>query len=465
MYKQSSGVSTVSALAYTPEAYLANAITLTNHSGKVMDIKAIITDFKISESIYMAGISVTLNIQDSVNFFEEMQLIGQEIIYIDLVREDNLPNAVKKTIKLTLYVTEYPLYGRVSTRQHVQVYAIIAVSEHAFISQFKSLSKAITGSTSEQIQNILKNDLNVPAERITVIGDPISQFQGIIPNMKPLDAIEWLRRRTYDKDGSPFYVFESVTGGIIIQSLSSMVKEKTNPLYATYTDSKGFTNNAITHEDYAQKAARILNASSTLKMSKVLGGTSGAYASTNHFLDMSTKSYNVKIFDYDKHFNIVNTLESRSTLSTKFKLKLYGSNSPAVPLNEMSGAYDSFIPLNSMSYSTNGNVNNYQGMSRDYYSRKNAFEENLDTYTHDLNLFGDYTLNAGRRVRLEFPKAKDPTAAPDNTDQLNDTKLFDSTFTGFYLVTAVVHKFSTADGYFCDVRVKKDSLSFNLVYE
>ena len=465
MNKSLSGISTTTTLAFTPEAFLTNSITLTNHAGRVVDIKSVVTDFTVTESIYMTAVGISLNIKDEVNMFEEMQLIGQEIITIDLVREDNLAAATRKTIKLTFYVAEYPLYGRMSDRLHLQVYTITGISKHAYVSQFKSLSRAITGSTVSQIQKILINDLDVPAKTITVIGDPISQFQGIIPTMKPMDAIEWLRRRTYDKDGSPFYVFESVTGGIIIQSLSSMVKEKTNPLYATYTDSKTYDSEAISHEEYAQKAGCILEASSSIKMSKILSARSGAYASNNHYLDMSTKSYVVKIFDYDKHFNIQNTLENKSILSTKFKIKQFGINSEPVPLNKMWDASDSFIPLNILSYSADATVNNYQGMCRDHHDKNNAFTENLDTYIHDLHLFGDYTLNAGRRVKLRFPRAKDPTAERNDTDRINDAKVFDNTFTGFYLVTSVVHKFSTGDGYFCDIRVKRDSLSFNLVYE
>ena len=454
------GISTTTDVAFSPDSYLVDAIELTNHAGRMIDIRFIVTNFTISESIYLTSVSAKFSIQDSVNLFEEMQLIGQETIRIKLVRQDNIPGAVKKTIELQLYVTEYPLYGRVSAKQHVQVYMISAISKHAYMSQFKILSRAIKGPTSNQIFKILQNDLLVPASQITILGDPVTQFQGIIPSMKPLDAIEWLRRRTYDKDGSPFHIFESVTGGIILRSLSSLVREKTNPLYATYTDSRGFTKNPLTPEEYKQKASRILEVSSTLKLSKVSAGRNGAYASSNHFLDISTKSYIVKVFDYKKHFNTQNTLEAKSILSDKFKIQQYGVNSKEVPLNEMSQAADEFISLNAIAYSTDSTVDNYQGMGRDYIDKAKAFTENLETYIHELELFGDFTLNAGSRVKLQFPKAEDPTAKK-NGAEVQDAKLYDSTFTGFYLVTGVVHNFDDT-GYRCRVRVKKDSLSFKL---
>lgn len=455
-----SGISTNTSAAFNPNSYLVTSIDLTNHAGRVIDISRIVTDFTINESIYLTSVTAKFSIQDSVNLFEEMQLIGQEIIRVKLVRKDNLPGAIEKTIDLTLYITEYPLYGRSTHKQHMQVYTISAISKHAYISQFKVLSRAVKGLTSNLIQKILQDDLLVPSSNITVIGNPISQFQGIIPNMKPLDAIEWLRRRTYDKDGSPFYIFESVTEGIILRSLSSMVKSKTNPLYATYIESKGYNARPITEKDYFSKASRIIEISSILKLSKVSAGRSGAYASTNHFLDMSTKTYVVTTFDYNKHFNVDNTLENNSTLSSKFKMSQFGVNSKKVPLNEMAEAADEFIPLNTIAYSNGSTINNYQGMARDHIDKANAFSENLETYIHELKLFGDYTLNAGRRVALQLPKAQDPTAKKDGAE-VQDANLYDSTFSGSYLVTGVVHKFDD-HGYYCNVRVKRDSLSFKL---
>jgi hypothetical protein len=455
-----SGISTVSSTAFTPASYLVHSIDLTNHAGRVIDIKMVVTDFVVTESIYMTSVTAKFSIQDSVNLFEEMQLIGQETIRIKLFRQDNIINAFLKSIDLTFFVTEYPLYGRADGKQHMQVYTITGISEHAYVSQFKVISRAVTGLTSTLIQKILENDLLVPAKNISIIGDPISQFQGIIPNMKPLNAIEWLRRRTYDKDGSPFYIFQTVTRGIILQSLSSMLKQSTNPLYATYTDSKGYTETPISDKDYAQQASRILEVTSTLKLSKILGGMNGAYASSNHYLDISTKSYKVKFFDYNKHFNSKNTLQGNPILSNTFKIHEYGNNSEKVSLNEMVQASEEFIPLNVIAYSPDGNINNYQGMSRDFLDKANAFQENMETYIHDIHLMGDYTLNAGCRIKLQFPKAEDPSVKKIGAE-VQDTERYDSTFTGFYLAVSVVHKFGD-DGYYCDVRVKRDSLSFKL---
>jgi len=454
------GISKNTSVAFTPTAYLVDSIILRNHHGRTLDIRMIVTEIEITESLYLPSVMIKLSIKDSVNLFEELELIGQETIEIKLLRQDNAKDAVKKTVTMSFFVTEYPVYGRPQAIQHTQVYSIVGISQHAYISQFKSISRAVSGLTSKVMSDIFTNDLYTDIGYMTMRGEPVTQFNGIIPNMRPLDALEWLRRRTFDKDGSPFFLYETISEGINLRSLTNLVNPDTNWLYYTYTDSRGFNREALSKEDYVQRAQRILDISSSMKLSKPLSGSDGAYSSTNHFVDISTKSYTTKVFDYDKDFNVKNTLEQKSTFSKKFTLPIAGPKSKFVSLNEMALAHQEFIPTNSLAFSTDAGISNYQGMARDLIHKASAFEENFETYVHDIELCGDFSFNPGRRIKLQFPKAEDPTANKDGSNVKNSNR-FDRTLSGYYLVTGVVHRFKD-DQYFIRARVKRDSLSFNL---
>ena len=54
---------------HIPEAYRVTSIILENHKGETYNLTSLQTDFSITESIYHAGLILSINIKDSVNFF------------------------------------------------------------------------------------------------------------------------------------------------------------------------------------------------------------------------------------------------------------------------------------------------------------------------------------------------------------------------------------------------------------
>ncbi len=108
---------------HIPEAYRVTSIVLENHKGQIYDLSSLQTDFSITESIYHAGLILSINIKDSVNFFEIGQLTGQETITVNLTQgvgpepdaeaantQPNAPapkeNNKPKTISRMFFVTE-----------------------------------------------------------------------------------------------------------------------------------------------------------------------------------------------------------------------------------------------------------------------------------------------------------------------------------------------------------------------
>ena len=130
------------------------------------------TDFSITESIYHTGLIFSINIKDSINFFEIGQLTGQETITVNLTQgvgpEPDVEVAspgntqlaastsekLPKTISKMFFVTEYPLYGK--TENRIEVYTIKGVSQHVYLTKSKRISKAFTGKMADFIKKILR---------------------------------------------------------------------------------------------------------------------------------------------------------------------------------------------------------------------------------------------------------------------------------------------------------------------
>ena len=129
---------------FAPSAYRVSEIVLENHAGEEYDIKRIVADFSITESIYRSTLTLNIGIRDDGNFMEQAGLTGHEWIYVVLNRV--LPDGTTQNVSLWFRVTEYPVFAKYDNS--VQVYRIGGISDHAFDSKFKKISRAFNAKIS-----------------------------------------------------------------------------------------------------------------------------------------------------------------------------------------------------------------------------------------------------------------------------------------------------------------------------
>jgi hypothetical protein len=434
------------AVGRVPSAYRLNDIILINHRNVEFDITNLVAQFSITESIFQPFLSIELRIRDSVNLLEEAQLVGQERVRISFSRDD-LPTGNNKTVH-TFVVTDYPGFKKT---HRVQAIILKGISEHAYLSRFKKISRAFNANVIDLIRDILINDLNVPEEKINLTNESSSIIKGIIPALHPLNAIFWLLRRAYDSNGAPFYCYETLaTGTINILSHSEMVSVDNEP-HETYHDGKFFTQVDV-DDDYNQKRTRILDLTSDIRLSKFIAGSAGAYASQTKYVDVSTKEYFVEKFNYSQAFESMATIDKNSVLSNSFILNEDSG------LDELVESHENYVSLNQLAY--DDPLSNYHASTvGNGLARAQSYLENSDTIIHDVKLHGDSTLATGATVNLVLAASVDVSNENEQYVQSKDI-MRDAFLSGRYVVSGIVHTFGNT--YFMEIRCKKDSFTTKL---
>jgi hypothetical protein len=444
------GISINSSVALLPTAYSLQEVTITNHSGDQADIRSLVTDFTITESIYRSSLVLTMNVKDPVNLVEEYQFTGQEKINVILARKDFGSND-EEIINLNFYVSEYPLLGKMNNR--LQVYSITAISPFAFISKLKRISRAYSGNIGDFVKGVLITDLGVDPKKVIISSAATVSAKFIVPNMNPLDAIFWALRRAYDGSGSPFYCYQTLNGDIRLDAQTDMALKQP---YREYRDGKFLEsdrqNDAHIEADYKERARRIMTMSSDFRMSKYIAGSNGAYASTTNYLDLSTKTLTRSVFNYENEFKKMSSVDANEILSPFFwpeDTSETMANYPNSKINFVSTNHNAFngVEGNYHAPTLSGSINKAQ-----------AHIENLDSIIHDISLAGDFKVNSGIAINLSISPSIDPEATVQNDNSKGD-KMQDKFFSGKYVVTAVAHKFS--EEYTMDLKIKKDSLPFS----
>lgn len=428
---------------------------MTNHEGTEYDIQALVTDFSITESIYRPALTLSMNIKDPVNLLEEGQFIGQEKITVKLAARDytddgSINSDPETNIVHTFYVTEYPVYGKYNNL--MQVYSIRGISEFAYLSKLKRISRAFSGNIKKFVESVLVRDLHLPSDKLYIADSAGVNSSFIVPNMNPVDAIIWALRRCYDeKHSSPFYCYQILNGQVRLESQVDIASKES---YEEYIDAKFFQHDPLTRtqEDYDELSRRILSITSDLRMSKLLAGVNGAYASRTDYLDLSTKTVSRSVFDLTKELPDMVTIENESPVSTQF------TPEDNLPLTRYDLAKINYVSTNSLAFDGSLAGNYHSSTLNGRINRAQAYTENLDTISHDIVLTGDFNLNSGMVISLRLPPSFDPNSKKENIDNQPNVSA-DRFFSGDYQVVSISHNF--AEDYTMDVKVKRDSFTRN----
>ena len=105
------------------------------HTGKLLSIREILcSEFSSGDSSYT---------------FKEYNVLP-----IENSSEDIKSFAVEVEKEMNFFVTNYPNFGK-DSNENVSLYTIEGISEHAYLSGFKRISRGYNNPTSTEIRNIL----------------------------------------------------------------------------------------------------------------------------------------------------------------------------------------------------------------------------------------------------------------------------------------------------------------------
>jgi hypothetical protein len=192
--------------ATIPSAYKVIKMLCVNSQGAKFDIAHIVTSFTITEELFSPVLVMNLRIRDTINFFEDFSLSGQETIELELERDNGIDRDQK--IKLLFSVKEYPNYQKLASAPNSQEYNIVAISPFAYSSMLNRICRSVKGNPISNVQKIFTDDLNVQCE---LKSSCASSFDGIITIQSPLKAVEWLRAKSFDSYGGPIFTYSTIS--------------------------------------------------------------------------------------------------------------------------------------------------------------------------------------------------------------------------------------------------------------
>ena len=212
--------------------YILERVVLTNHVGFKVDVKHIMLELNIYESIYKNAITGSIVIADEGNQIARMSIQGLEKIAFHLKtpgvaygRED-VVDASEETGE------PYHIY-KVTDRKQLTPGAVVYTLHFAsreFMRNIRTkVSQAYDGKYDRAVIDIMKDENYLDSRKKLHYEPTGNANKFVVPNLNPFAAINMIAKRSVaDKSGGVGYYFYETTTGYHFRSWQSMITNQGN---------------------------------------------------------------------------------------------------------------------------------------------------------------------------------------------------------------------------------------------
>ena len=399
-----------------------------------VDIKRLISSFQIFEHIEKSYLTAEVVFADTSNLLQDMDFQGGEKLTLEISQseERNEGFSIKKEF----------LINRIQniTRADEATDAVMlhCVEYHVFKSSLQNISRSYKGSASKIISKILSEYVE---RNLLALGvESVNDLKVIIPNLNPLEACDWLKKRAVSETGMPYYLY-SVLGveNLIMRDLGTILQDPVINKSVPFIYAPSLNSAQLGPRKYYNIMDFKISDNEDLLSIVSEGLVGGEY----YFYDtMSAVPYRVK-FDVEEVFqdlarnNLLGGENERFVYAPDYKLKnqkISKYNSRSVTQISQSGSYRNGLK-NFRSYQDDNSASNHKrkiiASSLKSFLSKAPIQitvKGREFLTADQN----YTI--GKVIRILFI---DNTSTSTNQAKLS----FDSKKSGDYVICAARHVF------------------------
>jgi len=286
--------------------YDLNHVFLHNHLKEITDIKKMMIELNVFESIFNNALTGSLVITDAQNLIAKLELNGTERISFKLSTPGALDN--RNTIDASVE-TGHPFYVyKITDRRQIapgtNLYTLHFGSREFMRNLRTKVSQAYNGNIAYQVIKILMDENYLDSKK-EISYEPTGNINDIvIPNMRPFDAINMIAKKALPEksDGVGYYFYET-TKGIYFRSWDNMcsVKGRHNRetkqifRYMPMNVNDETIDDKMNHDYQSVESYRFVNNFHDIAANTTLG----TYAHKAITYNLFDKSYDESIYNYE----------------------------------------------------------------------------------------------------------------------------------------------------------------------
>jgi hypothetical protein len=394
-----------------------NELAIVTKAGNI-DISGIYEEINIFDSMLVPVMSGNILIKDSVGLSGKLLFDGSESLLIEILKSEKSDVAsFKKAFRI------YKQSDRKNDGLNNETYLLYFVSDEFVFSNQQRINQSFQGTYSKIIEKIIVDYLKIPRGELTGVFEETYGIKKIvIPNLKPLEAIEWCTKRSVDSKLSPNYMFFQNAVGYNFASLSNLLK-KEDILDIKFEPKNQKGENSITEMSSA-RAFEVVSQNDTLK--KIKDGVNAGQFIGFDPLTRTTSKRQISFGD-------VYTSMDHGNKTPNFSVQ---QNRAGV---DNQSAFDSKKTISSFNLSQNyskyikkadPNLASTLDNMEDYLFQRKSIISNLMSKRIKVAMPGNFQLTSGFNVNVVAPEFAKKQKGDDNIDP---------SLSGKYIIIATRH--------------------------
>lgn len=380
-----------------------NELVIVTKAGSI-DISNIYEEINIFDSMFVPVMSGNIMIKDSVGLSGKLLFDGSETLLIDIVKSEKSDIAAfKKAFRI------YKQSDRKNDGLNNEVYILHFASDEFMYSKQQKVNQSYDGLYSDIVQKILVNYLKVSQNQLGGLYEKTYGIKKIvIPNLSPLDAIEWCAKRAVDRNQSPNFVFFQNLTGFNFVSLSTLLTQP--DILDVKFETKNQSNGNAISEISSARAFEVVNQQDAIK--KIIQGVDAGQFIGFDPITKTTAKKNVSFGD------VFNSMK-------------HGNDNPNFSINQNRGGVENQSAFDSKKtvsiFSASQQLSNYikkvdptlastLDNIESYLFQRAAIISNLMSKRVKVSMPGNFQLTSGFNVNIIAPEFAKKVKGEDNND-------------------------------------------------
>tara|TARA_B100000424_G_scaffold266452_1_gene257608 strand:- start:55 stop:1476 length:1422 start_codon:yes stop_codon:yes gene_type:complete len=397
-------------------------------SPKRLDIRNLVQEFSIYESMDGKFLSGDMTLLDATNAIQELPITGFERVEF-FFRTPGTTKGFDFSVKSGHPMFVYSLTNRQGVNPRTQIYTLKFISLEAIRDHQTRVSKAFSGGIDQMVIDVCKNYLNTKKD--ILVEETKGNYKIVVPRIKPTQAIENFRKnaRSKDYENSGFHFYENALGFQFKSYEGLYCKKDGSPreVKAFYTPKVKNVGEDDIYNLQSVEDFKILQQFNTLENT-----FNGVYSSRLITHDLFTKTFKEYDFDYNVEYGKQNHLEQDASGGKR------DDNGILPYFNYDKG--DTFGTKNEgvlhFQSSTSKVHNDYgQPEAEEILQKRISQHVAANNLIIEITVPGTTEINVGDIVHFAMPKF-----APGSDMDKKDQDIF---LTGRYLISAARHHVST----------------------
>ena len=186
--------------------FTINQLAVYTKSGDVFDIAPIFAQLHLFDSIFVPVMNGYVTIIDSIGLSEYLSFDGSEVLLVNLGKFNDGTTSFKKSFRIR------KMANRNNMNPSTLTYDLHFVSDELIYSDQRKVNQKYVDTYSNIVSKILVEYLKLPT--FAGIFTPSYGIKSVvIPDLSPIDAIQWCTNRAIDENlGASFMFYENTVG-------------------------------------------------------------------------------------------------------------------------------------------------------------------------------------------------------------------------------------------------------------